>query len=75
MDEARGDILKVIEVVEFACAAPQMMLGESLMNVSSGYDTVRYNEPMGVFAGIAHWNFPAMIPQGWMVPICVVTGN
>ncbi len=74
-DEAMGDILKVIEVVEFACAAPQMMKGESLMNVSSGYDTVQYNEPMGVFAGIAPWNFPAMIPQGWMVPICVATGN
>jgi len=74
-DEAMGDILKVIEVVEFACGAPQMMKGESLMNVSSGYDTVQFREPMGVFAGIAPWNFPAMIPQGWMVPICVVAGN
>jgi malonate-semialdehyde dehydrogenase (acetylating) / methylmalonate-semialdehyde dehydrogenase len=74
-DEAMGDVLKVIEVVEFACAAPQMMKGESLMNVSSGYDTVQYNEPLGVFAGIAPWNFPAMIPQGWMVPICIATGN
>ncbi len=74
-DEAQGDVLKVIEVVEFACGAPHLMKGESLMNVSSGYDTVRYNEPMGVFAGIAPWNFPAMIPQGWMVPICVATGN
>jgi malonate-semialdehyde dehydrogenase (acetylating)/methylmalonate-semialdehyde dehydrogenase len=74
-DEARGDILKVIEVVEFACAAPQMMKGESLMNVSRGYDTVQYREPLGVFAGIAPWNFPGMIPQGWMAPICIATGN
>jgi malonate-semialdehyde dehydrogenase (acetylating)/methylmalonate-semialdehyde dehydrogenase len=74
-DEAMGDILKVIEVVEFACGAPHLMKGESLMNVSSGYDTVRYNEPLGVFAGIAPWNFPAMIPHGWMVPICVAAGN
>jgi malonate-semialdehyde dehydrogenase (acetylating)/methylmalonate-semialdehyde dehydrogenase len=74
-DEAMGDILKVIEVVEFACAAPQMMKGESLMNVSAGYDTVQFREPLGVFAGIAPWNFPAMIPQGWMVPICIATGN
>src|SRR5208283_4372171 len=44
-------------------------------DVSSGYDTVRFNEPIGVFAGIAPWNFPAMIPQGWMAPICIVTGN
>jgi malonate-semialdehyde dehydrogenase (acetylating)/methylmalonate-semialdehyde dehydrogenase len=74
-DEAKGDILKVIEVVEFACGAPHLMKGESLMNVSPGYDTVRHSEPLGVFAGIAPWNFPAMIPQGWMAPICLVTGN
>ena len=74
-DEAQGDVLKVIEVIEFACGAPHLMKGDSLMNVSSGYDTVRYNEPIGVFAGIAPWNFPAMIPHGWMVPICVAAGN
>ena len=74
-DEAKGDILKVVEVVEFACGAPHLMKGESLMDVSPGYDTVRFNEPMGVFAGIAPWNFPAMIPQGWMAPICIATGN
>ncbi len=74
-DEAMGDVLKVIEVVEFACGAPHIMKGESVMNVSAGYDTVRYNEPLGVFAGIAPWNFPAMIPQGWMAPICLATGN
>jgi malonate-semialdehyde dehydrogenase (acetylating)/methylmalonate-semialdehyde dehydrogenase len=74
-EEAMGDILKIIEVVEFACGAPQLMKGESLMNVSSGYDTVQFREPLGVFAGIAPWNFPGMIPQGWMAPICVATGN
>ncbi len=74
-DEAMGDVLKVVEVTEFACGAPHIMKGEALMNVSSGYDTTRYNHPLGVFAGIAPWNFPAMIPQGWMVPICIATGN
>ena len=74
-DEAKGDVLKVIEVVEFACGAPHLMKGDSLMDVTPGYDTVRFNEPMGVFAGIAPWNFPAMIPQGWMAPICIATGN
>jgi len=74
-DEAMGDILKVTEVVEFACGAPHLMKGESLMNVSSGYDTVLYHHPVGVFAGIAPWNFPAMIPHGWMTPICIATGN
>jgi malonate-semialdehyde dehydrogenase (acetylating)/methylmalonate-semialdehyde dehydrogenase len=73
--EAMGDILKVSEVVEFACGAPHLMKGESLMQVSTGYDTVQVHEPLGVFAGIAPWNFPAMIPHGWMTPICVATGN
>jgi malonate-semialdehyde dehydrogenase (acetylating)/methylmalonate-semialdehyde dehydrogenase len=74
-NEAMGDVLKVNEVVEFACGAPHIMKGEALMNVSTGYDTTRYNHPVGVFAGIAPWNFPAMIPQGWMAPICIATGN
>lgn len=73
--EAMGDVLKVNEVVEFATGAPHLMKGESLMQVSTGYDTVQYHHPVGVFAGIAPWNFPAMIPHGWMTPICIATGN
>ena len=74
-DEASGDVVKVLEVIEFACGAPHLMKGESLMNVSTGYDTVQFRHPIGVFAGIAPWNFPAMIPHGWMAPICIATGN
>ena len=74
-EEAMGDVLKVNEVVEFACGAPHIMKGESIMNISGGYDTTRHNHPIGVFAGIAPWNFPAMIPHGWMTPICLATGN
>jgi len=74
-DEAMGDVLKVVEVLEYACGAPHIMKGRRSLNVSSGYDTTRYNHPVGVFAGIAPWNFPAMIPQGWMAPICIATGN
>jgi malonate-semialdehyde dehydrogenase (acetylating)/methylmalonate-semialdehyde dehydrogenase len=73
--EARGDVLKAIEVVELACALPVTMQGDSLMNVSKGFDTVSYREPLGVFVGIAPWNFPAMIPMGWMMPLAVTTGN
>ncbi len=73
--EAMGDVLKVNEVVEFACGAPHILKGESAMNISTGYDTVQYYEPLGVFAGIAPWNFPAMIPHGWMAPICIAAGN
>ena len=75
LDEARGDVLKAIEVVELACALPVTIQGDSFMNVSNGYDTVSYREPLGVFAGIAPFNFPAMIPMGWMIPLAVTTGN
>ena len=74
-DEAMGDVLKVQEATELACGIPSLMMGESLMDASKGIDTVLYREPMGVFAGIAPFNFPAMIPMGWMVPLCIATGN
>lgn len=74
-DESQGDILKAREIVEFACGIPSLMMGESLMNTSAGHDTVLYREPIGVFAGIAPWNFPAMIPMGWMTPLCIAAGN
>jgi malonate-semialdehyde dehydrogenase (acetylating)/methylmalonate-semialdehyde dehydrogenase len=50
-------------------------MGESMMNASTGFDTVLYREPVGVFAGIAPFNFPAMIPMGWMAPVCMACGN
>ncbi len=74
-EEAKGDILKVKEITEHACGIPSLMMGESLMNTSAGYDTVLYREPVGVFAGIAPFNFPGMIPMGWMMPLCIATGN
>lgn len=73
--EARGDVLKALEGTEHALSMPSNMMGESLMNVSSGYDTVLYREPIGVFAGITPFNFPAMIPMGWMTPMCIACGN
>lgn len=75
LSEAQGDILKVKEPVEFACGTPSLMLGESLMDTSTGYDTVLYRESVGVFAGIVPFNFPGMIPMGWMAPLCIATGN
>jgi malonate-semialdehyde dehydrogenase (acetylating)/methylmalonate-semialdehyde dehydrogenase len=73
--EAAGDVLKTREMVEFACGIPTLLMGESLMNTSTGYDTTLYRESMGVFAGIAPWNFPAMIPMGWMAPLAIACGN
>lgn len=75
LSEARGDVLKAIEVVECACASHYLMQGDTCMNVANGYDTVSYREPLGVFVGIAPYNFPAMIPMGWMLPFCITTGN
>jgi malonate-semialdehyde dehydrogenase (acetylating)/methylmalonate-semialdehyde dehydrogenase len=75
ISEARGDVLKAIEVVECACATPYLMQGGTIMNVSSGYDTVSFREPLGVFVGIVPFNFPAMIPFGWMIPFAITTGN
>ena len=73
--ESAGDVLKALEVIDFACGMPQLMKGESLMNVSNGYDTVLYRESIGVFLGLVPWNFPAMIPHGWMIPLCIAAGN
>lgn len=74
-NESAGDIAKIKEPVELACGTPSLMMGESLMDTSKGYDTVLYREPLGVFAGIAPFNFPGMIPMGWMTPLCIATGN
>lgn len=74
-NEAKGDILKIKEPVEIACGIPTYMMGESLMNTSTGYDTVLYRESVGVYAGIAPFNFPGMIPMGWMTPLCIAAGN
>jgi malonate-semialdehyde dehydrogenase (acetylating)/methylmalonate-semialdehyde dehydrogenase len=74
-EEAQGDVLKAKEATEFACGMPSLLMGESLMNASGGFDTVLYKEPVGVFAGIAPFNFPAMIPMGWMMPLCIAAGN
>ena len=74
-EDSKGDILKTKEIAEYACGVPSLMMGESSMDISAGYDTVLYREPLGVFAGIAPFNFPAMIPMGWMMPLCISAGN
>ncbi len=74
-EEAKGDVLKAIEGTELAVQAPSLIMGESLMDASVGYDTVSFREPLGVFAGVCPFNFPAMIPMGWMTPCCIAAGN
>lgn len=75
MDEARGDILKTIEPTEMACSLPFISQGTASMQVTTGFDTFSYRMPLGIIAGIIPFNFPAMIPWGWIVPLAIATGN
>jgi len=72
--EAVGDVQRGAEIVEFACGAPTLLMGESLENVSRGLDVVTWRQPLGVCVGIVPFNFPAMIPM-WMFPIAIACGN
>jgi malonate-semialdehyde dehydrogenase (acetylating)/methylmalonate-semialdehyde dehydrogenase len=75
LEESRGDVFKVIEACELSVSAPLELQGYSLMEAARSHDISLYREPVGVFLGIAPYNFPAMIPFGWFVPSCIVSGN
>mmetsp|Transcript_5343 Transcript_5343/g.12916 ORF Transcript_5343/g.12916 Transcript_5343/m.12916 type:complete len:522 (-) Transcript_5343:189-1754(-) len=72
--DAKGDVFRGLEVVEFACGAASHQMGETVENVGGGLDTYSYRQPLGVCGGIAPFNFPAMIPL-WMFPLAIATGN
>ncbi|KAK1888717.1 Methylmalonate-semialdehyde dehydrogenase [acylating] mitochondrial [Dissostichus eleginoides] len=73
--DAEGDVIEdSVKVVEYACSMPSLMLGETLPSITKDMDTFTYRLPIGVCAGIAPFNFPAMIPL-WMFPIGMVCGN
>src|SRR6266568_2359795 len=74
LEEARGEVRRGIEVVDFACGAPTLLQGRTLRDVSTGVDQDMYRYPVGVCAGIPPFNFPVMIPL-WMFPLAVVAGN
>jgi len=74
LGEARGEVRRGIEVVDFACGAPTLLQGRTLRQVSRGVDQDLYRYPVGVCAGIPPFNFPTMIPL-WMFPLAVVCGN
>jgi malonate-semialdehyde dehydrogenase (acetylating)/methylmalonate-semialdehyde dehydrogenase len=73
-EDARGEVTRGIEVVEFACGAPQLLKGEYSDSVGSGVDSYSLRQPLGVVAGITPFNFPAMVPL-WMMPMALVCGN
>jgi malonate-semialdehyde dehydrogenase (acetylating) / methylmalonate-semialdehyde dehydrogenase len=72
--DARGEVRRGIEAVEFACGMPSLMMGDALPDVARGIDSVSMRYPLGVCAGITPFNFPAMIPL-WMFPIAIAAGN
>ena len=74
LDESRNDIGRGIENVEHACGTPALMMGSNLEDVSSGIDCAAIRQPLGVFAAIAPFNFPPMVPL-WVRPYAIATGN
>ena len=73
-EDARGEVTRGLEVVEFACGAPQLLKGEYSDSVGTGVDSYSLRQPLGVVAGITPFNFPAMVPL-WMMPMALVCGN
>jgi len=74
LSDARGEVQRGLEVVEFACGIPQLLKGEYSDQVSTGVDVFSFREPLGVVAGITPFNFPAMVPM-WMFPVAIACGN
>lgn len=74
LSEARGSVRRGLDVVEFACGIPTLLMGKTLPEISRNVDSYVVHEPLGVVVGIPPFNFPAMIPL-WMMPIAVACGN
>ena len=74
ISDARGEVTRGLEVVEFACGAPQLLKGEITENIGVGIDSHAVRQPVGVAVGITPFNFPAMVPM-WMFPVALACGN
>jgi malonate-semialdehyde dehydrogenase (acetylating) / methylmalonate-semialdehyde dehydrogenase len=72
--EARGSVYRGIENIEYACAAPTLLMGDTLENLARGVDCETMHQPLGVCVGITPFNFPAMVPM-WMFPLALACGN
>ena len=72
--DAQGEVARGIDIVEFACGAPQLLKGDYTDQVSAGIDNWTLRQPLGVVAGITPFNFPCMVPM-WMFPLALATGN
>ncbi|MFK8254019.1 CoA-acylating methylmalonate-semialdehyde dehydrogenase [Ancylobacter terrae] len=73
-EDAKGEVTRGIEVVEFACGIPHLLRGDFTEQVARGVDVFSARHPVGVCAGITPFNFPAMVPM-WMFPVAIACGN
>ena len=73
-DDAKGEVQRGLEVVEFACGIPHLMKGEYTEQVGAGIDAWSMRQPIGVCVGITPFNFPVMVPC-WMFPVAIACGN
>lgn len=74
IDEARGEVRRMIENIEHATGVTTMMTGYTLEDIAKGIDCYGHRQPLGVFAAIVPYNFPGMVPW-WFLPYALVTGN
>jgi len=74
LNDAHGEFLRGVEIVEYACGAPELLKGQHSKNVGPSIDSWSEFQPLGVVAGITPFNFPAMVPM-WMYPMALVCGN
>ena len=72
--DAQGEVMRGIDIVEFACGIPQLLKGDFTDQVSTGIDNWTLRQPLGVVAGITPFNFPVMVPM-WMFPVAIACGN
>jgi malonate-semialdehyde dehydrogenase (acetylating)/methylmalonate-semialdehyde dehydrogenase len=72
--DAKGEVVRGLEVVEFACGAPHLLKTSHTDNVGGGIDNWHLRQPLGVCAGITPFNFPFMVPL-WMIPMALISGN
>jgi malonate-semialdehyde dehydrogenase (acetylating)/methylmalonate-semialdehyde dehydrogenase len=74
LDDAKGEVIRGMEVVEYACGIAELLKGEFSDQVSTDVDLHSFRQPLGVCAGITPFNFPIMVPM-WMHPMAIATGN
>ncbi|MCB9849197.1 MAG: CoA-acylating methylmalonate-semialdehyde dehydrogenase [Phycisphaerales bacterium] len=74
MPEARASVQRGVEMVEFACGGPSLLMGQCIQNIARNVDCETIRHPVGVCAGITPFNFPAMVPL-WMYPVALACGN